>query len=88
VDFAGWVGVGLGGNCDYRCGILYAPMLGGGALVYAGLVRLTSPYSSELFVLGVGVGLPPWFCYVCVCVGLAHLVFYGRQNKCVKCRNG
>jgi len=27
----GWVGVGLGGNCDCsRCGILYAPMLGGG----------------------------------------------------------
>jgi len=25
-----WVGVGLGGNCDYRCSILYAPMLGGG----------------------------------------------------------
>ena len=22
--------VGLGGNCDCRCGILYAPMLGGG----------------------------------------------------------
>jgi len=26
----GWVGVGLGGNCDCSCGILYAPMLGGG----------------------------------------------------------
>jgi len=87
VDLCGWVGVGLGANCDCRCGILYAPMWGG--LVYAGLVSLTSsPYSSELFVLGVGVGVPPGFCYVCVCVGLAHLVFYGRQNMCVKCRNG
>jgi len=28
VDLSGWVGVGLGGNCDCRCGILYAPMLG------------------------------------------------------------
>jgi len=30
VDLSGWVGVGLGGNCDCGCGILYAPMLGGG----------------------------------------------------------
>jgi hypothetical protein len=30
VDLSGWGGVGLGGNCDCRCGILYAPMLGGG----------------------------------------------------------
>jgi len=33
VDLSGWVCVGLGGNCDCRCGILYAPMLmewGGG----------------------------------------------------------
>ena len=31
MDLSGWVGVGLGGNCDCsRCGILYAPMLGGG----------------------------------------------------------
>jgi len=36
VDLSGWVGVGFGGNCDCRCGILYAPMMGGG--VYAGLV--------------------------------------------------
>ena len=33
-----------------------------------------------------GVGLPPGFCYVCV--GLAHLIFYGRENKCVKCTDG
>jgi len=46
----GWVGVGLGGNCDCRCGILYAPVLGGG--VCAGMVSLTSLYSSELFVVG------------------------------------
>jgi len=43
-------------------------------VVFAGLVSLTSsPYSSELFVLGGGVGLPAGFCYACVCVGLAHL---------------
>jgi len=30
VDLSGWVGVGLGANCDCRCGILYDPMLGGG----------------------------------------------------------
>ena len=27
-----WLGVGLGGNCVCRCGILYAPMLGEGGL--------------------------------------------------------
>jgi len=52
VDLAGWVGVGLGGNCDCSCGILYDPMLvGGGGGVFAGLVSLTSPFSSELVVL-------------------------------------
>ena len=29
MDLSGWVGVGLGGNGDCRCGILYAPMLWG-----------------------------------------------------------
>ena len=38
---SGWVGVGFGGNCDCRCVILYAPMLGRG-MVFAGLVSLTS----------------------------------------------
>ena len=28
MDLSDWIGVGLGGNCDCRCGILYAPMLG------------------------------------------------------------
>jgi len=28
VDLIGWVGVGLGGTCSCRCGILYAPILG------------------------------------------------------------
>jgi len=52
VDLIGWIGVGLGGNCDCRCGILYAPMLG--VVFYVGLVSLISssypcsPYSSEL----------------------------------------
>ena len=31
-------------------------------VVFAGLFSLTSPYSSEIFVLGGGVGLPPGFC--------------------------
>ena len=35
MDLSGWVGVGLGENCDCRCGILYAPTLG---VVFAGLV--------------------------------------------------
>jgi len=30
VDLSSWVGVGLGGNCDCRYGILYGPVLGGG----------------------------------------------------------
>jgi len=55
VDLSGWVGVGLGGNCDCRCGVSYAPMLG--VVFYVGLVSLTSsyypspcsPYSLELF---------------------------------------
>ena len=29
VDLIGWVGVGLGEIYGCRCGILYAPMLGG-----------------------------------------------------------
>ena len=33
-----------------------------------------------------GVCLPPGFYHVCV--GLVHLVFYGRENKCVECRKG
>jgi len=31
VDAFGLLGVGLGGNCDCRCGILYVPMLGRGS---------------------------------------------------------
>jgi len=85
VDLSGWVGLGLGGNCDCRCGIFYARMLGGG------VVGLTfspcPPYSSQLF-FSAGFGLPPGFFYVCVCLDLAHLLFCGRENKCVKCRNG
>ena len=32
MDLSDWVGVRLGGNCDFRCGILYAPMLEGGGI--------------------------------------------------------
>jgi len=54
VDLSGWVGAGLGGNCDCRCGILM--LLFGGGVVFAGLVSLTSsPCSSEIFVLGGGL---------------------------------
>ena len=60
-------------------------------MVFAGLVSLTSsPYSSELFVLGewgVWSASRVLLCVcVCVCVGLVHLVLYGIENKCVKCR--
>ena len=37
MDLSGWVGVGLGGNCDCRC----CSYVGGG-VVYAGLVSLIS----------------------------------------------
>jgi len=40
VDLIGWVGVGLGGTCGCRCGILYVPMLG--VVFYARLVSLTA----------------------------------------------
>ena len=54
MDLFGYVGVGLGGDCDCRCGILYVPMLGG--VIFAGLVILTSSsYSSELLVPGGGL---------------------------------
>jgi len=80
--------VGLGGNGVWRGGCFLFFGWGGG-VVFVGLVSLTSsPYSSELLVLCRGVGLSPGFCYECVCVGFVHLVFYGRENNCVKCRNG
>ena len=47
-----------------------------------------SPYLSERFVLGGGFVCLQCFCYMCVCVCLAHLIFYGRENNSVKCRNG
>ena len=50
MDLFGWLGIGLGGNCDCKCGILYIPMLGGGGWFFSGLVSLTSSYSSELLV--------------------------------------
>jgi len=83
VILSGWVGAGL----DGKCGILFAVCWG--VVVYAGLVSLTSsypspysPYSSELFVLD-RVGLPPGFCYVCVCIGLARLGFF-CDTQCSK----
>jgi len=76
VDLIGWVGVGLGGACGCRCGVLYAHMLG--VVFYADLVTLTSssypspysPYSSELIGGGVVVCLQSFAIavfYSCVC---------------------
>ena len=49
MDLSCWVGLGLGGNCDCSFTILYAPILGGGGMVFAGLVIMTSsPYFSAL----------------------------------------
>ena len=86
VDRIGWVGEGLGGTYGCRCGILYVPMLG--VVLYAGLISLTSSYPSPcspLFfgtiVLGGGFFvLPPGFCYVCVCVGMARLFSVGERT--------
>jgi len=51
---------------------------------FAGLVSLTSsPYSSD-FLFSAGFGLPPEFCYMCV--GLAHLFFYGMLYKSLLAR--
>jgi len=58
-----------------------------GVVFYAGLAILTSssypspcsPYSSEL-IGGVSFGLPPGFCYVCVCVDMAHLFSVGKRT--------
>ena len=38
VDLIGWVGVGLGGTCGCRCGILCAHMLG--VVAYADLASV------------------------------------------------
>ena len=81
MDLIGSVGVGLRETYGCRCSILYVPMLG--VIFYVGLVSLTSSYPSPcsplffgIIVLGGGGGgfvLPPWICYVCVCVGIACL---------------
>ena len=49
-----------------------------------GLVCLTSSRSSSglLFSAG-GFSLSPGFRYACVCLALAHFVFYVTENKCV-----
>ena len=70
----------VGRNCDCTCDILYAPTLG---VVFAGFVSLKFPYSP---CSRRGVLFASRVCYVCVV--LAHLVFYWRKNKCVKCRIG
>ena len=47
----GYVGVGFGGNCDCRYGILYAPMLGWGLFLRVLVNLASSPYSSELLIV-------------------------------------
>ena len=54
-------------------------------MVYAGLVSL----DIFSFFFGTscsrrGVSLTPGFCYVCVCVDLAHLVFCEREREQVR----
>jgi len=79
VDLIGWVDVGLGGTYGCRCGVLYTPMLG--VIFYDDLFSMTSSFSSLCFpcsselIGGAFSGLPPGFCYVCVCVGMAHLLY-------------
>jgi hypothetical protein len=43
MDLSGWVGFELGGNFDFRCGIVMRLRWAeGGGVVFAGLVGLTS----------------------------------------------
>ena len=46
MDLAGWVGVGLGGNCDFRCGILTL-------VSWVGFVGLVSVISTSPRGLGI-----------------------------------
>jgi len=69
VNLSGWLGVGLGGNCD--CSVVSYMLLCWGEGGFAGLVSLTSspypsPYSSELYVLGGGLVCLQGFA-VCAC---------------------
>jgi len=85
VDLSSWLGVGF--RRKLIAGVVSYMLLCWG-VVFAGLVSLTSsPYSSEHFVLGGGLVCLQGFACMCLCVGLSHLVFYGRENKCVKCGN-
>ena len=70
----------FGGNCDCRYGILYAPKLGWFLRVWLFWQLLLILRN---FLFPAGVGLPPGFCYVFVCVGPAHLVFlWEREQVC------
>jgi len=75
VDLSGWVGAGL----DCSCCILYA-LCWGWWFIQDWLVwHLILPLILLIlqnFLFSTGVGLPPGFCYLCVCIGLAHLVFF------------
>ena len=44
MDLSGWIGVGLGGNCDCRCGILYAPTLVGWGGGFCNQKKTTPPH--------------------------------------------
>ena len=77
VDLSGWVGVGLGGNCDV--GVVTYMLLcwwGWGFRDWMSDIFSLSFFSLcfETFCSRRGVGLPQGFCYVWLCVGLANLV--------------
>jgi len=57
VDPAGQLGVGLGGNCDCRCGVLYAPTLGGGRFAGLGGLHLLLNLRNFSFPAGGGGGV-------------------------------
>jgi len=82
VDLSGWVGLGLGENCDCRCGILMLLFLGGGGVVFEGLFSLTSPYSSELIVLCVGWSASRILLYVLVRRFDAFDFLWEREQVC------
>jgi len=82
VDLSGWVGVGLGGNCDCRCGILMLLCWEWGGFCGIGLYDILSLFFGT-FCSRRGVGLPPGFFF---CVRVRRLGAFGflweREQVC------